>query len=143
MRKIEQSTMHRTAERPALLLSEADHGRLTGLAVAALERFPEAAQRLLAEAERAEIVADGALPEDAIAMYSHVEFHDESHGTIHRVQLVYPGEADIAAGRISVLTLIGAALIGLSAGQSIAWPTREGRERRLTVLRVSREAFAA
>jgi regulator of nucleoside diphosphate kinase len=38
---------------------------------------------------------------------------------------------------ISVLTLVGAGLIGLSAGQSILWPKQDGRKRSLTVLRVS------
>jgi regulator of nucleoside diphosphate kinase len=53
-----------------------------------------------------------------------------------RIALVFPGQADIAAARISVVTPIGAAPIGLSEGQSIAWSTRDGRERRLTVLAV-------
>jgi len=59
------------------------------------------------------------------------------------VQLVYPAEANISEGRVSVLTLIGAALIGLRVGQSISWPTRRGEERRLTVLRVARAALRA
>jgi regulator of nucleoside diphosphate kinase len=44
--------------------------------------------------------------------------------------------ADIAQGKISILTPIGVALLGLSEGQSIAWKTRDGREQRLTVLAV-------
>jgi len=55
---------------------------------------------------------------------------------VRRVQIVYPHEADIAADRISVLTLIGAALIGLQAGQSIDCPTVDGPTRALTVLGV-------
>jgi regulator of nucleoside diphosphate kinase len=53
------------------------------------------------------------------------------------VTLVYPAEADIAEGRISVLTPVGTALIGLRAGQSITWRTRDGRKQVLTVLRVT------
>jgi regulator of nucleoside diphosphate kinase len=53
-------------------------------------------------------------------------------------QLVYPGEADISEGKVSVLTPIGAALIGLSEGQSIPWTARDGRELSLTVERVTR-----
>jgi regulator of nucleoside diphosphate kinase len=52
------------------------------------------------------------------------------------VLLVYPGEADIAAGKVSVLTPIGTALIGLAEGQSILWQTRTGAAKRLTVLKV-------
>jgi regulator of nucleoside diphosphate kinase len=57
-------------------------------------------------------------------------------GRERRVELVFPGEADIGAGKISILTPIGTALIGLSEGQSIAWTARDGSERHLTVLKV-------
>ncbi|HBR45490.1 MAG TPA: nucleoside diphosphate kinase regulator, partial [Afipia sp.] len=50
--------------------------------------------------------------------------------------LVYPEAADVDAGRISILTPIGAALIGLSVGQTIEFQTPGGRWRSLTVLRV-------
>jgi regulator of nucleoside diphosphate kinase len=50
--------------------------------------------------------------------------------------LVYPKSADIEAGRISVLTPIGAALIGLSAGQAISFATPSGELRSLTVVEV-------
>ena len=67
-------------------------------------------------------------------MGSEVEFRDETTGTVRKVTLVYPGEADIALGKISVLTPIGTALIGLGVGQSIMWETRTGDLKRLTVL---------
>ena len=53
-------------------------------------------------------------------------------------RLVYPGEADIAVGKVSVLSPVGAGLLGLKAGQSIQWPDRDGRLRALRVLKVSR-----
>lgn len=129
------------ATRPPLLLTAADRNRLLDLAEAALERAPEVAGRLLEEADRAVVTAAEALPDDVVAMHSFVEFQDEASGERRQMQLVYPGEADIAAGRVSVLTLIGAALIGLRAGQSISWPRRRGEERVLRVLRVSRAPF--
>lgn len=49
---------------------------------------------------------------------------------------MFPVDADFAAGRISILTPIGTALIGLSPGQSIAWTARDGRRHQLTVLSV-------
>ena len=70
-------------------------------------------------------------------MGSIVEFLDEAHGEVRKVQLVYPPEADIATGRVSVLTPIGAGLIGQSPGQSIVWPDGRGRERRLRILTVA------
>jgi regulator of nucleoside diphosphate kinase len=69
-------------------------------------------------------------------MGSVVEFRDETTGKVQAVTLVYPGNADISQGRISVLTPIGAALIGLSAEDSITWETRTGELRQLTVLKI-------
>jgi regulator of nucleoside diphosphate kinase len=53
------------------------------------------------------------------------------------VVLVYPHEADISLKRISVLTPIGAALIGLSVGQVIKFRTPGYQRRSLTILGVS------
>jgi len=126
---------------PTLHIAAEEHERLIGLAQAHLKRFPEAAERLLAEADRAVVLPADRLPRGVVTMGSYVEFRDEESGDVRCVQLVYPGEADIAQGRISVMTLIGAALIGLSAGQSITWPKRRGEHRRLTVLRASPVPF--
>ena len=52
------------------------------------------------------------------------------------IELVLPAMANIAEGRISILTPMGAALYGLTAGQSIDWPDLDGNERRITILRV-------
>jgi len=73
-------------------------------------------------------------------MDSEVEFRDETTGQVRRVTLVYPNEADVAVGRISVLTPIGAALIGLSVSQTMEWETPGGERRSLTILSVSRLA---
>ena len=72
----------------------------------------------------------------SVAMNSVVRFRDESNGAVRQVELVYPPDANIEAGRISVLTPIGAALIGVGVGQSIPCPTQTGQSRALTVLGV-------
>src|SRR3546814_10983915 len=69
-------------------------------------------------------------------MNSHVTFVDEGSGSRREVQLVYPENADIANGRISILTPVGAGLIGLSEGQTITWPDRDGHDRRLRIEQV-------
>ncbi len=68
-------------------------------------------------------------------MGSEVEFRDDSTGKVQTVTLVFPGDADIAERKISVLTPVGTALIGMRAGDSITWEARDGDLRRLTVLR--------
>jgi regulator of nucleoside diphosphate kinase len=110
--------------------------QLVALADAAAQRHPLAASLLLEEADRTELVPAAELPPTTVALGSHVEFADSATGETRSVRLVLPGEADIAAGRVSVLSLVGAGLIGLSEGQSIDWPTQDGRTRRLTVQRV-------
>ena len=71
-----------------------------------------------------------------VTMGAQVDFWDDTTGQERRVTLVYPDEADLAAGRLSVLSPVGAALIGLSVGQSIEWETPSRGWRSLTVLRV-------
>ena len=58
-------------------------------------------------------------------------------GEERAIQLVFPKDADIAGGRISVVTPVGSALIGLRIGHSITWLTRDGRKQLLTVLSVT------
>jgi len=97
---------------------------------------------LLAEIERAELHSRERLPEGVITLGAEVDFVDEKSRQKRTVRLVLPGEANIALGRISILTPVGAALYGLSAGQSIDWPDLAGQERRIriTAVRPSIEA---
>ena len=106
------------------------------LAEVTTRRNPLVARLLLEEADRAEVVPADERPPGVVGVGSFVTFRDATTGEARTVQLVLPGAADIAEGRISVLSLVGAGLIGLSEGQSIDWPTQDGRLRRLTFLRV-------
>jgi regulator of nucleoside diphosphate kinase len=128
--------MEAEAMRPPLLMSAEGQAQLVALAGVTRRRNPLVARLLLEEADRAEVVPAGELPVAVVAVGSMVEFRDATTGETRRVQVVLPGGADIAEGRISVLSLVGAGLIGLSEGHSIDWPTQDGRIRRLTVLRV-------
>ena len=118
--------------KPAITLSRSDSDRLARLAEAYLGQNPEVAEELLTELDRARIVGDGRIAAGVIRMGSTVRFTSDL-GEERQVTLVFPGGADIAASKVSVLTPIGVALIGLSAGQSIDWSARDGRTHRLTV----------
>jgi regulator of nucleoside diphosphate kinase len=131
------------ALRPPIVLSVPDHERLVALAATVLRRSPQVARLLMEETDRAEVVPAERMPADIVTVGSRVEFRDAGSGATHRVQLVLPAEADIGKGRISVLSLVGAGLVGLAAGQSIDWPTQDGRMRRLTVLGVAPAPSAA
>jgi len=119
---------------PVIALARSDHERLTNLSDLLAERDPATADWLATELDRARVVADHRLPEGTVRMGSLVRFR--MNGEERQVRLVYPGEADIEAGRISVLTPVGTALIGLKAGQSIDWAGSDGRARHIEVLAV-------
>ncbi|TIO21312.1 MAG: nucleoside diphosphate kinase regulator [Mesorhizobium sp.] len=125
--------------RNTILVSDADHDRLSGLARAFLERTPEMAEDLLAEMDRARIAAEAAMPADVVRMGTTVTLHD-GEGSIQRVTLVYPAEADIAEKRISVLTPLGTALIGARAGRTVSWRSRDGRVLSATIHAVEQSA---
>lgn len=127
---------------PTIKVTEEDRERLAGLASAAMGRMPDLAGYLSDELDRAQVVRAGQSALGFVRMGSEVAFRDDTTGKVQAVSLVYPGEADIGQGRISVLTPVGAALLGLSKGQSIDWATRTGAAKRLTVLDVREPAFA-
>ena len=96
---------------------------------------PALADRLLDEIGRARIVAAAKMPANAIGIGSSVTYRDDANGQERTVTLVYPEEADIARQRVSVMTPIGVALLGLSEGASFYWDTRDNQRRMLTVIK--------
>lgn len=108
----------------ALIVTQADHALLALL-------HPHAA--LQHELERAIVISSEALPPDVVTMNSRVVYSDETAGVQRVVSIVYPREADASKGKVSVLSPIGTALLGLSVGQVIAWDFPDGSRRRLRV----------
>ncbi|KAB2696454.1 nucleoside diphosphate kinase regulator [Brucella haematophila] len=123
-------------KKPNIVVSDVDYERLMGLANSVSEQHEEIADELMAELDRAKVVPAKRLPQNVVHMGSVVEFRSND-GHERRVTLVYPGEADIAQGKVSILTPIGTALIGLAPGQSISWTARDGRAHELNVISVS------
>ena len=121
---------------PPVTINEADYERLHSMANFFMERNPDASERLLEEIGRAEIRAPNNMPPNVVTMGSHVTYRDETTGKSQSVYLVWPFEADIERKRISVLTPVGAALIGLAEGASIDWEANSGEIRHLTILKV-------
>jgi regulator of nucleoside diphosphate kinase len=106
------------------------------LALQTEHRQPVVAAMLLEEIERAELHEPETLPDSAVTIGSEADFIDDRTRQVRTIELVLPAMANIAEGRISILTPMGAALYGLTAGQSIDWPDLDGNERRITILRV-------
>jgi len=100
----------RDAEVLALMLGE--RRRQPALEAAAADALAD----VLLEAR---LVPHEELPEDRIALNSTVTYRQEPGGTRRSAVLVHPVEADAALGRISVLSPVGRALIGRSAGSLV------------------------
>ena len=124
--------------RPDIVIRAADEDRLAALAGRLLDHTPALGETLLDELARARLASDDAVPADTVQMGSTLTYATE--GRRRTVTLVYPAEADIDAGRISVGTPIGTALLGLAEGQSIDWTARDAQRQRLTVIAVARPA---
>jgi regulator of nucleoside diphosphate kinase len=105
-------------------------------------RHPVVAAMLLGEIERAELHGPETMPEGHVRLNSRVAFVDRNSRQSREVTLVLPGEANIAEGRISILTPMGAALYGLAAGHAIEWPDLNGNTRPIRILRVHHDGEA-
>lgn len=126
----------RDSSRPRIVIAASEHARLTEIAEKALERGSAVAEFLADELSRAHIVPDDACSPHVVRVGSQVTYSDDVAKRVHKITLVYPWEANIDQNRVSVLTPVGAALIGLSPAQSIEWPNPDGRTGSLTVLDV-------
>ena len=95
----------------------ADFANLTLLAI------PPALERKL---ERAALVPTEEVPPDAVTMLSRVVVADTTTGRRREITVVYPAEADAAAGRVSVLDELGTALFAAAVGETIQYDTTDG-----------------
>lgn len=127
---------HHPVTLPPVMLSVADRDRLYAIAISALtnSRMAPAASNVLREISRAKIVPDDQLPKNIVAVNSHVDVRDNVAGTTRRVVLVMPDETSTRANAVSVLSPLGAALIGMSEGYSVDWCTASGELSSVTVL---------
>jgi regulator of nucleoside diphosphate kinase len=123
--------------RPSVVIAAGEHARLMRLAEKAMDGDSPVGEFLAEELSRAHIVPDDACDPCVVRMGSHVTYNDEATNKTRKVTLVYPQDANIDRNRISILTPIGAALIGLRPAQSIQWPNPAGGMSSLTVLDVN------
>jgi regulator of nucleoside diphosphate kinase len=92
---------------------------------------------LASELERADVVDARDVPPDVITMNSRVVYEDATSGRTMEVTIVFPHDADIEHGKVSVLAPVGTALLGLAEGDSIVWPFPDGSSRCLRVVAVT------
>jgi regulator of nucleoside diphosphate kinase len=120
---------------PTVYVTEADHEILSNLAEALADRA--AGGRVLAgEMARAVIVEPGEAPSPFAGIGSTVEYLDLSSRQVRRVRLSLPRDASIDDNRISVVAPVGAALIGMTAGETFHWTDHDGRARGVRALAI-------
>lgn len=124
--------------RPPIAIDVNHFARLSALSSLTNAPMMEVCEYLREELDRAHVLPAEKLRPDIVSLGSQVEFRDEQTGKIQEITLVYPLDADITCRRVSVLTPVGAALLGLSVNQTISFHARNGERRELTVLQVSR-----
>lgn len=114
---------------PSIAVTSHDAQKLAG-------RMDLAFAPLRAELERAAIVEASQIGAGVVTMNSRALCRING-GRVREITLVFPGEVDIDADRVSVATPVGAAMLGLSEGQSISYEVPNGETRTLTVERVT------
>ncbi|AYH42607.1 nucleoside diphosphate kinase regulator [Azoarcus sp. DN11] len=123
--------------KPDIVISSQDLERLEGLLAAPVARNRSDLDALRDELARADVREPRDMPTNVITMNSRARFRELSGGQEHELTLVYPGDATPDAGKVSVFTPAGSALLGLSVGQAIEWVNADRRPIKLEVLAVT------
>ncbi len=121
--------------KPAITVSSRDADRLSSLLdELSDEQFP-GKDELLAELDRATIVDPEKVPSNVVTMNSTVRFQVEGSDREFSMTLVYP--RDQGDSKISILAPVGSALLGMTEGESIAWPKPGGGVLSLKIIEVT------
>lgn len=86
-------------------------------------------KKLEQELARAMVVDSTDVPPDVVTMNSKVELLDLDRNERMIFTLVFPNDADINQGKISILAPIGAAIIGYRVGDTVIWQVPAGQRR--------------
>ena len=127
----------------AIKLTEQDYRRLRELLPATGRDIPPALEVLEDLLDSAEVIEPERVPRDVATMNSTVRYRDVRTGEEGEFTIVYPEDADPARGRISVLSPVGAALIGHAEGDEAELPLPHGRTRGIRILQILFQPEAA
>lgn len=128
-----------------IVVTELDYERLRKLIESARQFRHHDLEHLAAlegELDHATIVKAGEVAGDVVTMNSRVRVKDLNDGREFTYQVVFPGNADVAKNRISVLAPIGTGLLGYSAGTTLEWRVPSGL-RRFRILAVEYQPRSA
>jgi len=129
--------------RPTIIINELDAERIDRLLEQPAFASLPVADALNAELDRAQMCTPQIMPHDVVTMNSKVKFRDLTTGEVRVRTLVYPAQMTDSATQLSVLAPVGAALIGLRAGDTINWALPGGTSTHLEVLELLWQPEAA
>lgn len=119
-----------------LFITETDHERLGNLINMARNQHDRAnagyIKTLEEELEFADVVAPKDIPPDVVTMRSRIKLRDLDSGEESVYSIVFPTEANIDEGRISILAPLATALLGRKRGETVEFQA-PSRLRRLLV----------
>ena len=116
----------------AISITEHDRKRLAEMLSVAHEfnyRDRTDLRELEEELSRANIVESKDIPPTVVTMNSKVRLVDLDTQEVSTFTLVFPGDANVEEGNISVVSPIGTAILGYSAGDAITWRVPGGQRR--------------
>jgi regulator of nucleoside diphosphate kinase len=125
-----------------IFITDDDFEKLSRLLEGARRRNPrdrDHVDRLAVELDRAHVVPSSEIPIDVVRMGSQVAVRDLDTGATTVFTVVFPSEADVDHGRLSVMAPLGTAVLGYREGDLIVWQV-PGRTRRLHIERVAYQA---
>lgn len=97
----------------------------------------DSVKKLLGELESAQICDEQDMPKDVIRFNSTITIVSQN-GWQRKFKLVMPNDSDIKNDKISILTPMGAAVMGYAEGDSITWQFPSG-EQKLTIEKVEQK----
>lgn len=121
---------------PNITVSSIDLARLEKMIDMLDEKHGAEIDDLVAELDRAEIVAAEDMPDNIVTMNSTVRFRVTSSNKEFSLTLVYPQNHNGEVGQISVLAPVGSALLGLTEGDEIEWPKPGGGQLTVKIVAV-------
>lgn len=83
-------------------------------------------KNLATELQLGKVVSPREVPGDVITMNSRVCLVDMDTGEEMVYTLVFPDDADLSQGKVSILAPVGTAMLGYSVGNTIEWEVPAG-----------------
>jgi regulator of nucleoside diphosphate kinase len=121
---------------PPIIISTLDMERIDAL----LEQYPDPGpaevEALRSELDRADVREPQQMPDNVVTMHSTLRFRILDNGKAFEKTLCYPREIDGSEGKLSILSPIGTALLGLEVGAHIDWPAPGGKTSQVEIVEI-------